>query len=115
MRKILAAAFGAMGVLHFAKPEPFNNLIPEALPGTPTQWTYFSGVWELGTAALLLAKPAWGGLATVGTSLAVWPGNFKMAWDWRHEPAKKQIISVGRLPLQIPLIMAGWKIYTDNK
>lgn len=101
-----------MGVLHLVKPEPFERLIPAALPGTPRQWAVWSGYAELATAALLLAPRtrAVGGAAAAGLYLAVWPGNMKMAWDRRHRPAREQVISLGRLPLQIPMIRSALRI-----
>ena len=53
----MAAALGGMGVLHLAKPEPFDQLIPPMLPGSARAWTYGSGVAELAVAGLL-AVPA---------------------------------------------------------
>ncbi|WP_168582756.1 DoxX family protein [Gephyromycinifex aptenodytis] len=102
----LTALLTGMGVLHFVKPEPFDALIPKALPGSPRSWTYGSGVAELGAAALL-ALPRTrriGGRAASLLFLGVYPGNLQMAWDWRHEPWTKQLISLGRLPLQADLV-----------
>lgn len=109
----LIALFTGAGVLHFAKPEPFDTLIPPRLPGTARQWTYGSGVAELATAALL-ANPRTrraGGLATAALMSAVWPGNIYMTYLWRKKPWYMQAVSYGRLPLQLPLIAAGWKIW----
>lgn len=105
-------ALTGMGTLHLVKPEPFDHLIPEQLPGTARQWSIGSGFAELGTAALLLipATRKAGGVAAAALFVGVWPGNFKMAWDWRHASAAKQTISLGRLPLQIPMIMSAVKI-----
>lgn len=111
--RVLASLFGTAGVLHFVKPEPFDTLVPPQLPGTRRFYTYASGVAEVATAALL-ANPSTrreGGLATVLLSLGVWPGNMYMAWLWRHKSWYWQLISLGRLPLQIPLITSGWSIY----
>ncbi|MDO4918981.1 hypothetical protein [Kocuria sp.] len=101
-----------MGVLHLVKPEPFDALIPEQLPGTARQWSIGSGYAELATAALLLVPRTRriGGAAAAALFVGVWPGNVKMAWDWRHEPAVKQVVSLGRLPLQIPLIVQAVRI-----
>ena len=95
-----------MGVLHLVKPEPFEHLIPAWLPGTARQWAVGSGYAELATAALLLVPSTRkaGGVVAAGLFIAVWPGNVKMAWDWRHRPARQQVISLGRLPLQLPMI-----------
>lgn len=108
-QKFLIPLFTGAGVLHFAKPEPFDGIVPDALPGSARTYTYVSGVAELAAAALL-ANPktrAAGGKFAAALLTAVWPANFNMAWQWRDEPWQKQIISIGRLPLQIPLIKAA--------
>ena len=108
-QKFLIPLFGGAGVLHFAKPEPFDGIVPDALPGSARTYTYVSGVAELAAAALL-ANPktrAAGGKFAAALLAAVWPANFNMAWQWRNEPWQKQILSVGRLPLQIPVIKAA--------
>lgn len=108
-QKFLIPLFAGAGVLHFAKPEPFDGIVPDALPGSARTYTYVSGVAELAAAALL-ANPktrAAGGKFAAVLLTAVWPANFNMAWQWRDEPWQKQIISIGRLPLQIPLIKAA--------
>lgn len=108
-QKFLIPLFAGAGVLHFAKPEPFDGIVPDALPGSARTYTYVSGVAELAAGALL-ANPktrAAGGKFAAALLTAVWPANFNMAWQWRDEPWQKQIISIGRLPLQIPLIKAA--------
>lgn len=108
-QKFLIPLFAGAGVLHFAKPEPFDGIVPDALPGSARTYTYVSGVAELAAAALL-ANPktrAAGGKFAAALLATVWPANFNMAWQWRNEPWQKQIISIGRLPLQIPLIKAA--------
>lgn len=102
----LCGLLTGMGVLHFAKPEPFDGLIPRDLPGSPRAWTYGSGVAELGVAALLAVPKTrrLGGRAASLLFLGVFPGNVVMAWRWRRRPAVWQLISLGRLPLQADLI-----------
>lgn len=88
-------------------------MVPQSLPPNQRWWTYASGVGELATAALLAVPRTRkiGGLATAALMTAVWPGNIKMALDWRDEKPLKKAIAYGRLPLQLPLIKAGWDIY----
>lgn len=109
IEKLLVQMFAVAGVLHFAKPEPFDGIVPESLPGSARAYTYASGVAELTAAALLANKKTrpLGGKFAAALLTAVWPANFNMAWQWRNEPWQKQIISIGRLPLQIPLIKAA--------
>lgn len=102
----LTALCGGAGVMHFLRPEPFDQLIPEQLPGSARAWTYGSGVAELAVAALL-ALPATrrvGGAAAAALFVGVFPGNLKMTWDWRKEPWTRQLVSWGRLPLQADLV-----------
>lgn len=115
--KILAASYAAMGALHFIKPEPFDGLIPPGLPGKPRDYTLWSGVAELATAGLLAVPKtrALGGLAATILPVAVWPGNIYMAWKWRDKSWPWQVISIGRLPLQIPIIRSGWRVWKENK
>lgn len=105
-------ALTGMGALHLVKPEPFERLIPQQLPGTARDWALGSGYAELATAALLLvpATRKLGGIAATALFIGVWPGNMKMAWDWRHRPLEKQLVSLGRLPLQLPMIASAVKI-----
>ncbi|MBV7411716.1 hypothetical protein KRX56_03030 [Dermabacteraceae bacterium TAE3-ERU27] len=110
----MAAALAAMGVLHFAKPEPFDGAIPPELPGDARFYTYASGVAELVTAALLAnAKTRkMGALAASALFLAVWPGNFQMLRDSLHDGSSptRQAILAARIPLQILLIVQAQKI-----
>ena len=109
---ISGVALTGMGVLHLVKPEPFDALIPEQLPGTARQWSIGSGYAELATAALLLVPRTRriGGAVSAALFVGVWPGNMKMAWDSRDaEPARKAI-AYGRLPLQILLIVSAVRI-----
>jgi uncharacterized membrane protein len=104
----LAAFLGIAGVTHFARPRPYDALIPKALPGSPRTWTYASGVVELGTAAAV----AWprtrrfGGLVAAVLFVAVFPGNVQMAADYQRtgKPLAARLVAFGRLPLQWPLI-----------
>lgn len=111
---VMAAALAGMGVLHFARPEPFDGLIPPELPGAARAWTYGSGVAELAVAGLL-AAPATrriGGLAATALFVGVYPGNLQMVREWRRKPVwPYQVIAWSRLPLQVPMILAGLSVY----
>ena len=109
----MPAALAAMGVLHFAAPRPFDGLIPPELPGSRRAWTYGSGVAELAVAGLLAAPRtrALGGAAAVALFVGVLPGNLQMVRAWRRKPVwPHQVIAWGRLPLQIPMIVAADRI-----
>ena len=106
----LAGLLATSGVLHFAKPRPFDAIVPRALPGKPRSWTYASGAAELLVAAAL-AHPRTrrlGGWAAAGLFTAVFPANVQMALDWNHRSPAQRAIAWGRLPLQIPLVV--WSV-----
>ncbi|WP_129359736.1 MULTISPECIES: DoxX family protein [Micrococcaceae] len=110
---LLHGAFLATaGTLHFLRPTVFEGLVPPRLPGSARTWTLGSGVVELGVSALLLIPHTRrvGGQAATALYLGVWPGNFKMAWDYRHEEPARKVRAFGRLPLQLPLITSALKI-----
>jgi len=103
---LLAGVLGTAGVLHFARPRPFDSIVPRALPGPARAWTYASGVAELGCAAAV-AHPRTrraGGALTAALFIAVFPANVRMALDWRRKPLAHRVIAWGRLPLQVPLV-----------
>ena len=78
-----------MGTLHFARPAPFDGLVPDELPGSARTWTYASGVAELAVAAGL-AVPATrraAGWAAAGLFVAVFPGNLNMVRLWWDRPS----------------------------
>jgi uncharacterized membrane protein len=105
-RRFLTALLSGAGVLHFAKPQPFDSIVPRALPGGPRGYTYASGAAELITAGLL-AAPATrrlGGAAAIALFVAVFPANIQMAWDSRRGSRTARAIAYGRLPLQALLI-----------
>ena len=110
-----ARMYAVTGMLHLTVPGVYERIIPEALPGTPRQWAVWSGVAELGVAGLL-AMPRTrrlGGAASAALLVGVWPGNLKMALDWRDKPWPAQAVAIGRLPLQIPLIRSAVAIARD--
>ena len=92
--------------MHFVAPDPFDEIVPRALPGDARVYTYLSGVAELACAALV----AWprtrriGGFVSAALLLAVFPANVQMAIDWSDREPLERAIAYGRLPLQVPLI-----------
>ncbi|GIE90778.1 DoxX family protein [Actinoplanes regularis] len=112
----LAALLTTSGALHFARPEPFDTIVPRSLPGRPRTWTYLSGVAELAVAAAL-ANPRTrraGGVAAAVFFAAVFPANAKMAYDWRGASPVKRAVAYGRLPLQLPLIWWALEVARDD-
>lgn len=111
----LAGVLAAAGVAHLAHPEPYDRIVPKALPGSPRTYTYVSGVVELALAAGLThprTRRA-AGFAAAGFFAAVFPANVKMAIDWRHAPPVRRAVAYGRLPLQVPLVLWGLKVARD--
>jgi uncharacterized membrane protein len=115
----MGASLIGMGVLHFAAPKPFDDVIPTELPGSARFYTYASGVAEVGTGALLLAPKTRraGALAAIALYVGVFPGNVNMVRLWFKDPAKPlpmRIGAIARLPLQIPMITQAWKVYKES-
>ncbi|GAB2746973.1 DoxX family protein [Streptomyces bullii] len=104
---LLAGLLAAAGVAHFAAPRPFDATIPRGLPGSPRTWTRVSGAAELALAAgvALPRTRRAAALATAAFFVGVFPANVKMALDWRHRPAPQKALAIGRLPLQVPLVL----------
>ncbi|MEV6618436.1 hypothetical protein AB0N31_32155 [Streptomyces sp. NPDC051051] len=104
---LLAGLLASAGVAHFAAPRTFDAIVPRSLPGSPRTWTYASGAVELALAAgvALPATRRRAALATAALFVGVFPANVKMAVDWRHRPAPFKAAAVGRLPLQVPLVL----------
>ncbi|MEU5044507.1 DoxX family protein [Streptomyces griseorubiginosus] len=114
---LLAGLLATAGVAHFATPRSFDATIPRALPGEPRTWTYASGAVELALAAgLALPKTRrTAALAAAAFFVGVFPANVKMAVDWRHRPAPQKAAAIGRLPLQIPLVLWARSIAENGK
>ncbi len=105
----LALLLAGSGVLHFAKPAPFASIVPRQL-GDPLPWVYASGIAEFACAAgLALARTRrQAALATALLFVAVFPANVQMAVSaLKSERASTttQVLSVVRLPLQVPLVL----------
>lgn len=104
---LLAGLLAAAGVAHFTAPRQFDAIVPRGLPGTPRTWTYASGAAELALAAgvALPRTRRTAALATAAFFVGVFPANVKMALDWRDRPTPQKAAALGRLPLQVPLVL----------
>lgn len=109
---VMGLFVGFAGVMHFASPEFFNDIVPPWLPPSEAFWTYISGVAEIVIAILLLRQSSRlaGAIAAIWLYIAVYPANLYMAWDWRDKPFSDQVVSYGRLPFQFLFIWLAWKI-----
>jgi uncharacterized membrane protein len=108
----LALFLTGSGVMHFAVPKFYDQMIPEQLPGSARSWVFGSGVVEI-LAGAAVANPRtrrFGGLAALGVFLGVFPANIKMALDANRQNAAAPVRfgTLVRLPLQLP--MFGWAL-----
>jgi len=113
----LAVLFGVLGSLHFVKPEPFEQIVPRALP-RKKELVYASGVAELACAAGLLhprTRRA-AGLVSAGLLVAIFPANVQMAMDLNRKGSPTaRAIAFARLPLQLPLIRAALRASREGR
>ena len=106
----LTALLATAGGVHLVRPQVFDAALPGWLPGRKRDWAVWSGVAELGCAALL-AFPGTrraGGYAAAALFVVVFPGNLYMAQQ-AHSP-RERAITLGRLPLQVPLVGWAWRV-----
>ncbi|MCW2778411.1 MAG: hypothetical protein JWN17_2136 [Frankiales bacterium] len=106
---LLGALLGTAGVLHFATPAFFDQIVPTVLPH-PRLWTYASGVAELGVSALVLnpGTRQRGGLVAAGLFVAVFPANVQQALA---SHGTEQVLALLRLPVQVPLVLWGLQVW----
>lgn len=109
----LASLFGVSGVAHFARPGPFESIVPPFL-GPALPWVLASGAAELACAAGLVGPlrrgAAW---ASAGLLLTVFPANVYMAWVALRDPEASRVyqaLVLARLPLQVPLVLAALSV-----
>ncbi len=110
----LVAIFAVSGVVHLARPEVYEPLMPSWVP-RHREVILGSGVAELACAAGL-ALPATrrtSGWASAALLVGVFPGNVKMALDAqrsRRSSGRAKVLKVGtllRLPVQLPMVRAA--------
>ena len=100
------------GVMHFASPGFFNDIVPPWLPPSESFWTYASGLAEI-VIGLMLLRPSTrrrGALAAVWLYVLVYPANIYMTWDWRDRPVGDQVVSWVRLPFQFVFIWVALRV-----
>ena len=113
----LAGLFLVSGVLHFARPQAFEPIVPKSLPRR-RGLVYASGVAEIACAAGLLVPRTrrTAGLTSAALLVAVFPANVTMTaqavkrLDRNPADPRRQAYlaaTVARLPLQWPMIRAG--------
>lgn len=105
----MAVVFTTAGVGHFVKPEPFEQIIPDAMPAK-REIVYGTGVIEvLGGLALLVnrASPLVGRLLALFL-LLVFPANVNQALNdiqFEGVPTVPRWLLWARLPLQVVLVL----------
>lgn len=109
----LALLLGGAGVTHFLRPRGYDRIVPDGLP--PRTTTLLSGAAELGIAAGLLvpATRRASGLAAAALFVAVFPANVTMAKGLLDSPRSTRamrLVSVLRLPLQVPLVVWALRV-----
>lgn len=107
LRMLLAAIMVAAGVLHFARPEKFEPIVPDWLPA-PRLLVLVSGAFEIaGGVGLLVPKTRRAAsLGLMALFAAVFPANVYMATHKIY--TDNPWILWGRLPLQAVLIGWAW-------
>ncbi len=116
----LAALIGGAGVLHFVRPELFDAIVPDWMPGSKRSVTLVSGAVEI-TGALLVAIPRTrriGGWLCFLTLLGVYPANVQSALDGgladAAPPFDSALVAWLRLPLQIPLLVWARRVARES-
>lgn len=108
----LSGLLAGAGVLHLVRPQPFDQIVPRALPGSARTWTYVSGVAELAVAHLLSRSSSrrLGGAMAGALFVGVFPANVQMALDWHGKRMPYPAIGWGRLPLQAVLVAGAEQV-----
>ena len=113
----LAGLFLTSGVMHFVRPEPFERIVPKALPNRRAL-VLVSGAAEIACAVGLLVPSTRrvAGLASAALLVGVFPANVTMTAQAKRrldrvpDDRTRQgflAATVARLPLQWPMIRAG--------
>jgi uncharacterized membrane protein len=109
--RLLAGIFAVSGVVHLARPETYEPIMPDVVPAH-REVILASGVAEL-LCAVGLLRPGTrrlAGWASMALLLGVYPANIKMASDaTRTDSAGFKAAAYARLPLQLPMIRSAWR------
>lgn len=100
-QRLLAAFFATAGVLHFLRPEMYEQIVPEYLPAH-RELVLASGAAELagGLGVVPARTRRLAGLWLAATLVAVFPANVHMALHPERYPALSPELLWGRLALQ---------------
>lgn len=115
-RVLLAAFFALAGALHFARPKPYEAIVPPPLDGHGKQIVAVSGAAELAGAALVLPPPSrrFGRWWLIALLVAVFPANLHMALNPHQieglDPRRlPRWLLWARLPVQPLLMLWVWR------
>ena len=110
-RTLLGAFFIGAGLLHFAKPRPYESIMPESLPAH-RELVYLSGLAEMAGGAGVLADRTtrWAGWWLIATMLAVFPANVTMATEAERFRQVPEPLLWARLPVQGAIVYWIWRV-----
>jgi len=106
----LAALLAGSGILHRAKADAYQRIVPAPLRQWRSEIVAVSGAAEMGCALLLLVPRTRrvGAYASALLFIAVFPANVQMALDGGYRdagfPSDSAALAWLRLPLQVPLV-----------
>jgi uncharacterized membrane protein len=116
LRAFLAAFFTLAGSLHFARPKPYEAIVPPALAPRKREIVAISGAAELAGAALVLppATRRLGRWWLIALLIAVFPANVHMALHPGEVPGvdlsrMPRWLLWARLPIQPLLMLWVWR------
>lgn len=105
-QRLLGAFFLGAGALHFARPEMYEQIMPDYLPAH-RELVLASGAAEIAGAAALVFAPVRRAAGWWLTALlvAVFPANVNMTLHPERYPAIPRALLWARLPLQPLLVL----------
>jgi len=109
-QRLLAVFFTAAGMLHFLRPQMYEEIVPDALPAHH-EIVLASGAAEIAGAVLVVFPRTrrLGGLWLMATLVAVFPANVNMALNPDRYDSLAPALLWARLPLQGLLIWWVWR------
>jgi uncharacterized membrane protein len=112
LRRPFGVFFAGAGILHFARPKPFEAIVPDYLPAH-RELVRLSGAVELvaGVATLLPRHRGWGRWLSIATLIGVFPSNVHMALHperYPQVPGGRRAL-IARLPLQGLLVLWAYR------
>jgi uncharacterized membrane protein len=93
-------------------PKPLDTIVPVQPPGSQRFYTYASGVAEVITGALPLAKSSrrFGALAAAALFVAVFPADLNMVRLWYDRSWPMRLLALARMSSQIPMVTSALRI-----